>query len=445
MARWDSVRVQIAASARDYAVPLCAHEQINADAVTTLAGNARVVALGEATHGTSEFRRLRNSMVRELASKGALRVVALEISFSDGLLLDAWAGKNPWQEPLLTSNMEHIEAGELLPSLSLWSTVEERDLLLWLRSYNSDLRVDQQIHLVGVDVCWGPACARDLLSYFEQVDGQFADRARRLLTPMLNADLELSQSLELAERAHAGLLEIQDRLEQQREAYSGEAGPTAWSIASRLARLNEWRIEIAVEHGASPVSKARDEVMADNMIWALDTLADGGRALVYAHNGHTDRVRQRMPNGRLEAGLPMGAFLSKYLDQDYFVLHTTFDSGTFLAHNATLAHSATPWFDRHGIRQIEKFTLRAAPPGTLEADLRGFDSPTLLDVRRSSISGDLEIYMEAEHWTRFLVAAWKPILARTPIGWSGIVPADAFDALVYFPTTTATTPLGQQD
>ena len=53
-------------------------------------GDARVVLLGEASHGTSEFYRLRARVTLELARRGAIRFVALEADWPDAARLDRW-------------------------------------------------------------------------------------------------------------------------------------------------------------------------------------------------------------------------------------------------------------------------------------------------------------------------------------------------------------------
>jgi protein-L-isoaspartate(D-aspartate) O-methyltransferase len=51
-------------------------------------GDARIVLLGEATHGTSEFYRVRDRLSRELISKKGFRFIAIEGDWPDAAHID---------------------------------------------------------------------------------------------------------------------------------------------------------------------------------------------------------------------------------------------------------------------------------------------------------------------------------------------------------------------
>lgn len=102
---------------------------------------ARVVGIGEATHGTHEDVAFKASLIKALVAAGRINAVAWITSRSAGKRLDAYVAGGPGT------------AADALRDSGLaahWVTVDVVDLLDWLRTWN--LAGKERIHLVGVDV-----------------------------------------------------------------------------------------------------------------------------------------------------------------------------------------------------------------------------------------------------------------------------------------------------
>ena len=65
-------------------------ETPDAGAFLDRTAGARVVCLGEATHGTQEFYRVRADLTRALVERGGVRVVAVEADWPDAERADAY-------------------------------------------------------------------------------------------------------------------------------------------------------------------------------------------------------------------------------------------------------------------------------------------------------------------------------------------------------------------
>jgi erythromycin esterase-like protein len=103
---------------------------------TILAGK-RIVALGEATHGTSQFFRMKHRLVEFLTTEMGFRHFGMELSPMDGQLLN-----------------EYIQGKDEDPKKVLywpWNTWEVMDMLDWMRAYNARVSLDQRITLHGID------------------------------------------------------------------------------------------------------------------------------------------------------------------------------------------------------------------------------------------------------------------------------------------------------
>ena len=107
---------------------------------TSLAGK-RIVALGEATHGTSEFFHMKHRLVEFLVVEMGFRHFGMELSAADGRLLDDYIqGKNA--DPIQVLYWP-------------WRTQEVQDMLTWMRAYNASASPQERLAFHGIDPIYG--------------------------------------------------------------------------------------------------------------------------------------------------------------------------------------------------------------------------------------------------------------------------------------------------
>jgi protein-L-isoaspartate(D-aspartate) O-methyltransferase len=134
-------------------------------------GSAQVVLLGEATHGTSEFYRMRARITRELILRRGFRMVAVEADWPDAAVVDRYArhlppAVRPWR------------AFSRFPTW-MWRNQETLELVEWLREYNRDVRDPaQRVSFHGLDLYSLYTSAAAVLSYLDRVDPKAASVAR---------------------------------------------------------------------------------------------------------------------------------------------------------------------------------------------------------------------------------------------------------------------------
>src|ERR687892_518983 len=90
--------------------------------------DARVVLLGEASHGTSEFYRARAAITRRLIERHGFTIVAVEADWPDANRIDRYVR----HRPLLDA---HDEAFARFPTW-MWRNVEVREFVHWMRTHN---------------------------------------------------------------------------------------------------------------------------------------------------------------------------------------------------------------------------------------------------------------------------------------------------------------------
>ncbi|HKE13886.1 MAG TPA: erythromycin esterase family protein, partial [Kofleriaceae bacterium] len=105
-------------------------------------GRARVVALGEATHGTREFFQMKHRMFEYLVSERGFTVFAIEAN---------------WPESLAVNR--YVLTGEGDPKAALaglyfwtWNTEEVLALIEWMRAWNADPAHARKVKFFGFDM-----------------------------------------------------------------------------------------------------------------------------------------------------------------------------------------------------------------------------------------------------------------------------------------------------
>src|SRR3954466_644608 len=90
--------------------------------------DARVVLLGEASHGTSEFYRARAEISRRLIERRGFTIVAVEADWPDAATIDRYVRH---REPRRGEN----RAFERFPTW-MWRNVEVDRFIRWMRGHN---------------------------------------------------------------------------------------------------------------------------------------------------------------------------------------------------------------------------------------------------------------------------------------------------------------------
>jgi len=136
------------------------------------------VLLGEASHGTSEFYRMRDRISRELIAKKGFRFVAIEGDWPDAARVDHYVRHLEYPPSEWT-------AFARFPTW-MWRNNEVRVFVDWLRSHNAALNPAKRVAFHGLDLYSLYDSIRAVLKYLDEVDPATARAARErygCLTP----------------------------------------------------------------------------------------------------------------------------------------------------------------------------------------------------------------------------------------------------------------------
>ncbi len=362
------------------------------------AGDAVVVGMGEAAHGSHEFLTLKDRAFRYLVERRGFRTFALETAWSTGVRLDEYVvhGKG---------DPERIMREDFQFTYALNPTAENLRLVEWMRAYNLRHPHDP-VRFTGDD--WGytgPELYDRVTGYVGRVRPDLTDRFEELyrgLRPAVSSGAYQKAYLArpLAERREMASRTGRARtlLASLRPPHGADARREFAEVLQHATVIDQTATGYAFDF-ADPVQvreamRWRDEVMAGNVLWWHRHT--GHRILLSGHNNHIGYD----PENPQVLPRTQGAVLRDRLGGGYLSVGLTFGQGSFKATDPEEVHMLT-------------HTVGPMGPGSNEhtLDRVGYDR-WVLDLRTAPAA--------ARHW----LAGARPL--RT-VGTSYPEPRNAFD------------------
>jgi erythromycin esterase len=295
----------------------------NADLKTfgEIAGNAQIIALGESTHGTGEFFRMKNRALEYAVTELGVRIFGLE----DNQLIVERVNK-------YVLGGKGTARSSMYGLFSVWQNQEMLDLIKWVRSYN-ELHPGDKVEFLGFDM-QNPAQAYDSLSVFlTRNDPASVPKVNEWLAALKKNganSYNFSDSIKLSWAQNAE--KVFDLVVSQKQAWLAAA-------KNKSDSLNvEWGMQYAtlVKQYAENTYKGhmslyRDVAMAENVSWILSMHKPGTRMLLWAHDNHISKGEDPVAENNYYHGISMGAHLTKKYGSSYKAFGQFTYSGNYLA------------------------------------------------------------------------------------------------------------------
>ena len=396
-------------------------ETADLDRLLARIGDAKVVLLGEATHGTSEFYRMRDRITRELITKKNFRFVAIEGDWPDAARVDHYVRHLEYAPSEWT-------AFARFPAW-MWRNNEVRAFVDWVRAHNAPLKIASRVAFHGLDLYSLYDSIRAVLRYLDRVDPATAQVARErygCLTPWQS---------DPATYGHAALtgayptcepdvaIVLTDLLQKRRE-YAERDGER-FMDAVQNARLvaNAERYYRIMYYGSRASWNLRDGHMFETLKTLLAFYGPSTKAIVWAHNSHIGNAAATEMFSRGEYNL--GHLCRK----EFGELAYTIGFGT---HRGTVA-AASNW---DGPMEIK--TVLPAIPESYENICHETGKPSfLLDLRRSALNGTGGL--RKPRLERAIGVIYRPETELASHYFQAVLP-EQFDEYVWFDETSAIAP-----
>jgi erythromycin esterase-like protein len=139
-------------------------------------GDARIVGLGESTHGTREHFQMKHRLVEYLVEELGFTWFMIEASTPEAHLLDAYVlGAEGDPEQLIRGMY-----------FWTWTTEEVLAMVEWMRAYNA--RSDVKVHFTGFDMQTPNVAAAQAIRFLREVESPLTDRAIEVYSKAIVAE-----------------------------------------------------------------------------------------------------------------------------------------------------------------------------------------------------------------------------------------------------------------
>ncbi len=388
---------------------------------------ARVVLLGEASHGTSEFYRARAAITRRLIERHGFNIVAVEADWPDAAHVDRHVRHRPHREG-------EGAAFQRFPTW-MWRNTDVDAFVRWLRAHNERLEPEAMTGFYGLDLYNLAGSIRAVIDYLDDVDPDAARLARERYgclqpwsrDPALYGRLAMSEGYARCEQPVVAMLR---QLHANRMEYAAQDGEE-WLDAAANARLvrNAEQYYRVMYHGAAESWNLRDTHMFETLCQLLDAKGRDAKAVVWAHNSHIGNAAFT-EMGQVRDELNIGQLCKeRFADAARLI--------GFGTHTGTVA-AAGDWDG-----EMEVIQVRPSLPGSYERLCH--DSGVerfLLDLREGKHEKLREELMESR-LERFIGVIYRPETERWSHYAQAVLPMQ-YDGWVWFDETKAVTPLGPE-
>lgn len=278
-------RVSLTDLIREAAEPLTSIDTPNVEKLLQRIGNARIVLIGEATHGTSEFYRFRAALTKALLQKKQFNFVAIEADWPDAYRIHDFVTHRARPEP------RDWEAFARFPTW-MWRNHEVLDFIHWLRDFNLTRTARQRVGFYGLDLYSMFTSIECVLQYLDRVDPETAAIARvryGCLTPW-EADPATYGRAALTGRYRTCENDVVRMLQDLSDRRLADAAQSEEDLfdAQVNARLiaNAERYYRTMYYGSDASWNLRDNHMFDTLKLLLDRCGPYAKAVIWEHNSH---------------------------------------------------------------------------------------------------------------------------------------------------------------
>jgi erythromycin esterase-like protein len=402
------------------------------DSLVDLIGDARFVLIGEASHGTHEFYRIRAQISKVLIVQRGFSAVAVEADWPDAYRVNRFVrglGND-------SDSVEALGGFQRFPQW-MWRNADVLDFVGWLREHN-DQQVfeDRKCGFYGLDLYSLHASIEAVLAYLGKLDPEAARRARHyyscfehfgkdITTYGYAAGFRMTQSCEDAV--------VKSLVDLRRKAMDylqrdGQVAVDAYFCAEQNALVVRNAEEYYRNMFRREVSSwnLRDTHMMESLLRLAIHLSNRkppSKIIVWAHNSHLGDARATQMGERGE--LNLGQLVREHFGKEAVSIGFTTYDGTVTA--------ASDWD-----QPAERKNVRPAHPDSYEALFHDVDMPNFfLDFRKCV---DVVAPLRNERLERAIGVIYRPDTELISHYFHARLP-DQFDAILHYDRTRAVEPL----
>lgn len=393
-------------------------EEASLDSLLKRLKHAKVVLLGEATHGTSEFYKMRSKITQALIEKLGFNIVAVEADWPDAAAVDRFIRNK--------SDTIHEASFNRFP-FWMWRNAQMEQFIGWLKQHNVGKDERHQVGFYGLDLYSLYASIEAVLKYLQGVDPATAEIARQRYAcldpwddPTAYGAATISGRYESCEKEVLQMLK--DLLNKQIQ-YAQNDGVRFFDAVSnaRLIADAEHYYRI-MYYGSQESWNWRDQHMFETLKSLMNFSGSHSKAVIWEHNSHIGDMRATQM-GKLKE-VNVGQMCREYFGQQAYLIGFGTDHGQVAA--------ASYWDGNLEIKEIQP-----AHPDSYEGIFHTLSQKQFLLPFEDL---DTRAVLVRPHLERAIGVIYRPENEmQSHYFWASL--PKQFDEYIWFDETNAVTPL----
>jgi len=382
----------------------------------------RVILLGEASHGTSEFYRARAAITRRLVEQHGFTIVAVEADWPDAAVADRYVRHRP-ARPGAELSFQRFPTW-------MWRNTDVDAFLGWMRGHNDNIELARRAGFYGLDLYNMSGSISAVLDYLAKVDPEAAAAARErygCLTPWQKEPSTYGRAVLTAgyRKCEQAVIDQCRELLQRRLEYAAQDGESFLDAAqnARLVASAERYYRIMYYGGAASWN-LRDTHMFETLEHLLEACGPQSKAVIWAHNSHIGDARYT-EMGAVREELNIGQLCRERFGDKAALIG-------FGTHSGTVA-AASDWGGDMEIKRVRPSHRDSYERLCHDASVARF----MLDLGRDA---GLRQRLLEPRLERFIGVIYRPDTELMSHYAEASLPQQ-FDAFVWFDETSAVTPL----
>lgn len=373
----------------------------------------KIVGIGEATHGTSEFFKMKHRFFEFLVEEMGYRVFAMECDGGGGQVINDYILSEE-------GNLEEC-LGDI--KYEVFRTEEVKNMIKWMKEYNDDPSHKEKIKFYGMDIQNIVDTLPKLSYYLGKLDKELQTKVEEDTLNTIYRNSIKALTNEQLESSLLNINEFKKDMENAKEKYlnnnlQNEYELAIWNL-NLVSQCVEYHIEVNKNENqmvqSVAASNLRDKYMADNVKWIQEYESKLGndKVMLWAHNLH---VSSKDVNY-----IYMGKKLKEMYGDEYYSIGFEFSRGSFNAHNDMYTETLTRFdIDNNDSEYLAyKFDKTEIPI-------------SFLDFNSASKSEKISEILSENQTFNLITAYYDESIPKS----FQYIPGDLFDGLIYIKETT---------
>ncbi|KAL6066375.1 Erythromycin esterase [Balamuthia mandrillaris] len=457
---------------KSFAIPVALENASSYDSLLAAIGDAPIVMIGEASHGTKEFYHERAEITRRLIQEKGFNSVIVEADWPDAYR----ANRYVCEAASTRKATQDRNADEALHDFTrfptwMWRNTEVAEFLEWLRGFNRSISEPyDKVGFYGMDMYSLVTSAHEVIRYLEKVDSKAALDARKLYSCFMQYGDDtqaygMSAALGLTRSCEDSCIRVLTQLKKKADDYISQNG---FSAEDELfyTTTNAEVVRDAEEYyrrmmfGGADSWNLRDTHMVNTILSLHKHRSKHGRQskiVVWAHNSHLGDARATAM-GKRRGEHNVGQLLRQRVGMD-----NTFNIG-FTTYTGTVS-AATDWDGPRETKRVNpgrddsyeglfhRLTALLAAPNFMflfnkilpsgeaeQGEQSGRGRKVMLERQKQEVDKELTKLLGTSMLERYIGVIYRPD-TELMSHYSRSTLSEQYDAVIHIDETSALPPL----